>query len=61
VAEEQPNPLIAHIMSLVEGRQQGELAKLSILTQMASELVAIREKLDKTNNLLIELNERTKG
>lgn len=61
MAEDEPNPLMAHIMSLVEGRQQGELAKLSILTQMASALTEIRAKLDKTNNLLIELNERTKG
>lgn len=60
-ADEQPNPMFSHIMSLVEGRQQGELAKLSILTKIASSLEDIRDKLTKTNNLLIELNERTKG
>lgn len=61
MADEEPNPMMVHIMNLVEGRQQGELAKLSILTQIAGTLTEIRDKLTKANNLLIELNERTKG
>ncbi len=60
MAEEQPNPLIGHVMNLVEGRQQTELAKLTILTQIAEGLSAIHSQLQVMDKRLEELVERSR-
>ncbi len=36
MAEEKPNPLASHLMNLVEGRQQAEVAKLALLGEISS-------------------------
>lgn len=48
-------------MSLVEGRQQAELAKLTILTNIASMLLELRDALARIEKLLTEQTDRMRG
>lgn len=56
--EPKPNPLTAHLLNMVQGRQQTEVAKLALLTQIAAGVERIAEHADKTEALLTELLER---
>lgn len=59
--EEKVNPLTTHLLQLVQGRQQAEIAKLTIMTQIAASLERVAEHTDKIETKLTELLERTKG
>ena len=60
MADEKPNPLAQHLMGLVEGRQQAEVAKLTILTHLLEETIAIRAGVAELHTAVAELIERTK-
>ncbi len=57
---DKPNPLTQHLMSLVEGRQQAEVAKLTLLTQLLEQSKACHAELGKLQTAVAELIERTK-
>ncbi len=61
VTEPQPNPLAAHLMGLVEGRQQSELAKISMLGNIVSKLGELSEQLARIEKLLEEQTDRMRG
>lgn len=59
--EEKPNPLTTHLLNLVQGRQQAEVAKLTILTQIAESLKQAVARLEAMEARLNEINDRMKG
>lgn len=59
--EEKPNPLTTHLLQLVQGRQQAEVAKLTLMTQITELLKLITERLAAVEARLNEINERMKG
>ena len=61
MAEEQINPLTASLLQLVQGRQQSEVAKLTLLHSIASDLKDSRKELTAIAAHLAELLEREKA
>lgn len=59
--EDKPNPLTTHLLALVQGRQQAEVAKLTIMTQIAASLEEAVKHLATMETKLDKLVERTKG
>lgn len=56
--DEQQNPITKHLLNLVQGRQQTEVAKLALLTQIASSCEQVKELLETMKTELHELLER---
>ena len=50
-----------HLMGLVEGRQQSELAKISILGKIAATLVELQDTLERIEKQNAEQLDRMKG
>ena len=61
MAEPEPNPLTQHLLRMVQGREQTEIAKLSLLTAIAGKLDETIHELKSVGEQLDELLERTKG
>lgn len=57
MAEEPPNPLTTHLLQAIQGRQQGEIAKVALLTALASAAEAVLVELKKGNEQRAELLE----
>ena len=60
LAEEKPNPLTAHLLQLVQGRQQGEVAKLTLLSSINEKLDEQLTELRSIRAALDELTERAR-
>lgn len=60
MAEEKPNPITAHLLNLVQGRQQTEVAKLTLLTQLHEKLVQVEKLLARMEPALNEIVERSR-
>ena len=61
MTEERPNPLASHLMSLVEGRQQAEVAKIALLHEISRKAGEIVAELKSANVHLDELLERARA
>ena len=61
MAEQPPNPLTSHLLNMVQGRQQTELAKIALLTSLDRKLSEAVVELKSIGEQLDEVLERTKG
>lgn len=61
MAEQPPNPLMRNLLNMVQGREQTELAKLSLLTALDGKLSEAIFELKSVGEQLDELLERAKG
>lgn len=57
MAEEQPNPLMGALLHMVQGRQEGEIAKVALLSQLVGRIEAVLVELKKGNEQRAELLE----
>ena len=60
MAETEPNPLTAHLLQLVQGRQQGEVAKLTLLSSITEKLDEQLTELRSIRAAVDELAERSR-
>ncbi len=60
MADEKPNPLTAHLLNLVQGRQQTEVAKLTLLGKIAESTQEVSQRLCSIEVRLDELVERSR-
>jgi len=61
VPAEEPNPMTQHLLGAIEGRQQAELAKISIMGKIAGTLVELQDTLERMEKQNAEIIDRMKG
>ena len=59
--DEKPNPLVQHLMKLVDGRQQSEVAKIALLHEISNTANKILAELTLANEQRAELVERARA
>lgn len=60
MSEEKPNQMVQHLLRMVTGREQAEVAKLALLGEISSKAGEILGELKSVNAQLGELLERAR-